>query len=262
MAREGVLIRGEFMRPFPWRCPFCDRDTTIVEEKFQEREIFSLKSGEGYHCFVCTIIVCPNDECKKLTFEVKMYSASYGSAGYFRMGHSLKSWQLIPPSKAKVFPGYVPKAIREDYEEACLIENLSPKSSATLARRCLQGMIWDFWKVRKNRLIDEIEAIKDKVDPLTWEAIDAVRKLGNIGAHMEKDIDLIVDVEPEEASKLIWLIELLIRDWYIDRHERKESLKAIVAVGEAKEQAKGEPVVGEEPPDAVEGKGRNEKEIP
>jgi len=42
------------------------------------------------------------------------------------------------------------------------------------------------------------------VDPLTWEAIDAVRKLGNIGAHMEKDINVIVDVDPEEAELFNW----------------------------------------------------------
>ncbi|WP_372445280.1 hypothetical protein [Clostridium estertheticum] len=41
------------------------------------------------------------------------------------------------------------------------------------------------------------------MDPLTWEAIDAVRTIGNIGAHMEKDINQIVDVESSEAALLI-----------------------------------------------------------
>ena len=31
--------------------------------------------------------------------------------------------------------------LMDDYEEACAIVNLSPKASATLSRRCLQGMI-------------------------------------------------------------------------------------------------------------------------
>jgi hypothetical protein len=39
----------------------------------------------------------------------------------------------------------------------------------------------------KGRLIDEIEAWKGLTDPLTWEAIDALREIGNSGAHMEKD---------------------------------------------------------------------------
>jgi hypothetical protein len=45
-----------------------------------------------------------------------------------------------------------------------------------------------------------------------------------------------VDVEPEEAQKLIGLIELLMKDWYVRRHEREESLAAIV-------QSKGRPEV-------------------
>jgi hypothetical protein len=155
-----------------------------------------------------------------------------------------ETWNLIPPSSAKVFPEYVPKPIREDYVEACKIRDLSAKASATLSRRCLQGMIRDFWGIAKDRLIDEIEALEDKVAADTWEAIDSVRKIGNIGAHMEKDINVIVDVEPNEAQKLIELIELLVKDWYIGRHERAERLKKIVGIGQVKTAAKaGSPAV-------------------
>jgi hypothetical protein len=55
---------------------------------------------------------------------------------------------------------------------------------------------------------------------------------------MEKDINVIVDVEPEEAQKLVELIELLVKDWYVNRYQRQERLKGIVAVSEAKEAAK------------------------
>ena len=47
----------------------------------------------------------------------------------------------------------------------------------------------------------------------TWAAIDAVRRVGNIGAHMEHDINVIVDVEPREAELLIGLVETLFREW-------------------------------------------------
>jgi hypothetical protein len=150
----------------------------------------------------------------------------------------VKTWRLIPSSAAKVFPDYVPQPIREDYQEACLIKDLSPKAAATLARRCLQGIIRDRWKISKRRLIDEVIALRKLVDPLTWKAIDAVRSVGNIGAHMEKDINVMVDVEPAEAAKLIALFEYLVKDWYIDRHGREEDLKAIVLIGDAKKQAK------------------------
>jgi len=83
--------------------------------------------------------------------------------------------------------------------------------------------------VKPGRLVDEIEQIKDKVDPLTWDAIESLRKLGNIGAHMEKDINLIVDVDPEEASLLSGLVETLIREWYIAREERIARMAALVS---------------------------------
>ena len=153
----------------------------------------------------------------------------------------MKKWNLLPETTGRLFPDYVPEPIREDYEEAVAIRDLSPKASATLSRRALQGMIRDFWCESRATLKQEIDAIKDKVEPLTWEAIEAVRKVGNIGAHMEKDIDLIVEVEPEEADKLIWLIETLIEDWYINRHDRKQRLKELAELGDQKEQArKGE----------------------
>ena len=98
-------------------------------------------------------------------------------------------------------------------------------------------MIRDFWGVTKARLIDEIEAVRDKVDPLTWNAIDAVRSVGNIGAHMGKDINVIIDVDPDEAAQLIGLIELLMTDWYINRHEKEERLKALVNLANAKKSA-------------------------
>ena len=165
----------------------------------------------------------------------------YGSDVYqwsFWKTKQTRYWRLIPESGAKVLPNYVPKPIVDDYTEACLIASKSPKASATLARRCLQGMIRDFHKVSKGRLVDEINAIKDQVDPLTWEAIDAVRSIGNIGAHMEKDINLIVDVDEGEAQELIQLIELLIDDWYVTRHNRQMQLASVMKIKAAKEAAK------------------------
>lgn len=98
-------------------------------------------------------------------------------------------------------------------------------------------MIRDFHGVKKDRLINEINVIKDKVDPLTWQAIDALRKIGNIGAHMEKDVNLIIDVEPNEASALLGLNELLFKEWYIHREERQRRLQAIIDMGAKKEAA-------------------------
>jgi hypothetical protein len=55
---------------------------------------------------------------------------------------------------------------------------------------------------------------------------------------MEKDINLIIEVEPQEASLLINLIELLIKEWYIQRHEREVQLNAIIELSKGKDDAK------------------------
>lgn len=144
-----------------------------------------------------------------------------------------KSVFVYPQAVFRHFPDYVPEQIRKDYEEACLIRDLSPKASATLSRRCLQGMIRNFWNITGRNLNDEINQLQEKVSAAQWKAIDALRKIGNIGAHMEKDTDLIIDIAPEEASQLISLIELLIDKWYIARHDEEELYASITSTNAA-----------------------------
>ena len=55
---------------------------------------------------------------------------------------------------------------------------------------------------------------------------------------MEKDINLIIDVEPKEAYLLLELIELLFEEWYIHKHERELKLNAIVGLADKKEDLK------------------------
>lgn len=196
------------MAGFNWTCPVCGRDTTITDTyHHSDGDVLRVDNADGPHVATFNFVVCPNPKCKRFTFTVTLWKAAFKNSQWQRES-LVKSWRLIPPSEAKVFPDYIPPAVRQDYEEACLIKSLSPKASATLARRCLQGMIRNFWGIKKRRLVDEITAIKNRVDRSTWQAIDAVRNIGNIGAHMEKEINLIIDVEPEEATKLIELLSL------------------------------------------------------
>lgn len=219
---------------FNWRCPFCGHNAVITEERYStNRHEFHQGTKHGSHAIKTTVIVCPNDKCREFVIQASLLKWMNGNYKITK-----ESWTLVPPSEMRVFPDYVPEPILADYKEACLVRNLSPKASATLSRRCLQGMIRNFWGIVKARLIDEIEAIEEKVDPLTWSAIDAVRKIGNIGAHMEKDINLIIDVDPEEASLLIGLIEILINDWYIAKYEREQRLAKIVSVAALKAEIK------------------------
>ena len=145
---------------------------------------------------------------------------------------------IYPASFAVQFPEYVPVQIRSDYEEAYAILSISPKASATLSRRCLQGMIHDFWDIHEKNLNAEITALKPHISASQWKALDGLRRIGNIGAHMERDVNCIIDVDPEEAENLLKLIQLLIGKWYINRHEEEALYADIVAAADEKTEAK------------------------
>ncbi len=57
---------------------------------------------------------------------------------------------------------------------------------------------------------------------------------------MEKDINVIVDVEPKEAELLIQLVEMLFVEWYVHRENRKGKLNKIVELAKNKEEIRKE----------------------
>lgn len=220
------------------QCPFCSHHSTVTNDTMDVAEWNIFKpNADGPRNFKAVAIVCPNVACKKYSVSLTMYAGFINSRD-----DQLQHWKLIPAAAMKIIPSYVNPAIRQDYEEACLIASLSPKAAATLARRALQGMVRDFWKVPdRPNLHQEIECIKEKVDPDIWDAIMAVKSIGNIGAHMEKDVNQIIDVEPHEAELLLRLIEDLIEGWYVDRHKRQQRLAGIMEIADQKNAAKGKP---------------------
>lgn len=234
----GGMARGELMtndERTTWRCPYCNQFATLDHNKdvyASERDLFD-DTDEGHVALMLWGVRCPNHECLKLSLNAGLWTAK-GHYQNLELNELVQSWNLRPQSSAKPQPEYIPEPLREDYNEACLILDLSPKVAATLARRCLQGMIRDFWSITMGRLIDEIAALEEHVEAEVWEAIKAVKDVGNIGAHMEKDINLIIEVDPEEANLLIQLIEQLFDEWYVARHEREERMKRIVALAEDK----------------------------
>jgi hypothetical protein len=224
--------------PFSWTCPYCNQIATITDSNTSDDiHFFNLNNKDSGLGLITSIVVCPNPHCREYTIVAELRKAMY-DGGWILRGDQIEEWLLRPKSSSKPFPAYIPKVILDDYIEACLIVNDSPKASATLSRRCLQGIIQDFWKISRPRLIDEIKELEGKIDASTWQAIDGVRSVGNIGAHMEKDINLIVDVEPDEAKTLIGLIEFLLKDWYVLRHDREEHMQKVIDLAKQKAEEK------------------------
>lgn len=217
-----------------FQCPYCSMIMPLSNDTLQKHKVsFESEDGlvwvnanarkESVSCLEVSFYKCPN--CNQYTIKAIGTGDKIDEVNV----------PIRPLSSAKQFPDYIPEAIRQDYEEACAIVNLSPKASATLSRRCLQGMIRDFWGIEKKNLYEEISALKDKIPSDLWSSIDALRQLGNIGAHMEKDTNIIVDIDPNEANSLIQLIELLMKEWYINREERKKLFSNIITTNQTKQ---------------------------
>jgi len=118
------------MEPIAWTCPFCGRDATVGD-----RDVWNFSqnlphaSASGPHILMGQYVVCPNPKCKRFTLFVMLYQGFYGTGGLrLKDEKPVGVWQLVPASDAKPFPEYIPQQIRRDYEEACLIRDLSPKS--------------------------------------------------------------------------------------------------------------------------------------
>ena len=212
------------------KCPFCNAVMSLGyltsanrSFNFYNEKITNTASGPYLSV---SITKCPN--CEKETVSAR------GINGYI----DNLVVPIYPRAIYRQFPEYVPTAIRSDYAEASTIVDSSPKAAATLARRCLQGMIHDFWNIHEKNLNAEITQLKGKIPAAQWKAIDAIRSIGNIGAHMEHDVNLIIDVDPDESRKLILLIEHLIEKWYINRHEEEALYEEIASIGKAKSDAR------------------------
>jgi hypothetical protein len=229
-------------------CPYCEL-----------RQIFNSNNDDvtsvGFHRYVSGQepkyaltnydihhIKCTNKACGKISVVAlhRDYNAVLAKGTNWLGVPIMKQIDLVPTFTCRHFPDYVPAQIRNDYTEGVGIIDLSPKAAATMFRRSLQGMIRDFWeiKVQSKILYDEINAIKTRVSASQWKAIDGVRKIGNIGAHMEMNVNIIVDVEPNEAQKLQQLIELLIEKWYVARHDEEALCKAIDEISAEKDEQK------------------------
>jgi hypothetical protein len=234
------------MREFNWTCEFCGITQTVGDAKF-----FSVTGrmdvGENKHGsfgYQLSAIGCSNPACKEVYVRIFLGTVEYNRhSGQLDFKEVVSNHYIRPESNAKPQPDYIPIAIRQDYEEACKIRHLSPKASATLSRRCIQGMIRDFCNIKAATLNREIEELRRQtlegsappgVSAESIDALDHIRQVGNIGAHMEKDINVIIEVDPDEAQVLVDIVELLFQEWYIARKARQDRLAKVKSIAERK----------------------------
>ena len=127
----------------------------------------------------------------------------------------------------------VPENLNNDYKQASIILELSPKASAALSRRILQDILQNHYGIKKKNLADEIESFisihENDIPKDLARHIDAVRNIGNFAAHPKKHIDAgsIIEVEPDEAKWLLELIENIFEFAFIQSERNKKRSNAL-----------------------------------
>jgi hypothetical protein len=151
----------------------------------------------------CGLIVIYTDPVSLFPTGVPNPDAPHGQTGI-----------IYPRNPAlKPLPPEVPQIYREDFDEARLVLDLSPKSSAALSRRLLQRLLHERFGINKPNLQQEIQEFINTRNPPTQlaEQLDAIRLVGNFAAHPIKDTitGLITDVAEGEGELLIETLESL-----------------------------------------------------
>ena len=186
------------------KCPHC-----LVAFHCSETQSNLGSDANGGWRIKCS--TCPS--CNKYVVFLENYE--------LRGGFPTISRVLIRPrgiSRTTV-PPEVPTDITEDYNEACLVLDSSPKASAALSRRCLQNLLRSAANVKPGNLATEIQHVLDNGALPTHlaESIDSIRNIGNFAAHAMKSQQSgeIIAVEPGEAEWNLDVLEMLFDFYYV-----------------------------------------------
>ncbi len=195
------------------KCPHC---TIEFHDSWDSAAMFHRRAD--WHAGVTTCPACDNDIIEIWNDQIQ-----------------LPRTRAYPFHAARVpVHSAVPADLKVDYEEACGVLAISPKASAALSRRCLQGILRQRGYNQRD-LVKQITAALEETDatkalPISInDNIDAIRNFGNFSAHPmdDKTTLQIIDVDPEEAEWCLELIEELFEFAYVSPFRAAERKAAL-----------------------------------
>ena len=188
---------------------FCPHCLTAIKVEWRSTQVFGLDEPERdqYQIDWSTCPKCERPIVRLLEGQVEQEDYQLGTYGIL---HPNIIQTIYPQSKSVYSSEFVSENLRDDFEEARKVLNISPKSSAALTRRILQDLLHNHYGIKEKNLSTEIKKFIELpgLPSHIIEAVDAVRQVGNLAAHPKKDTqtDSLVEVEKGEAE---WLVEVI-----------------------------------------------------
>lgn len=213
-------------------CPHC---RVAIHDNTQQR-IFLQVDRDG--SWVLEKHRCPN--CKR--FILFLVNGQGNPRDASQIANPVRHLLVWPNGSSRdPVPDEVPKAIAEDYIEACAVLKASPKASAALSRRCLQNLLRDTAQIKHSDLSNEIQEVLDSggLPSELADSIDHIRNIGNFAAHpiKSKNSGEVVAVELGEAEWNLDVLEELFDHYYV----KPEKIRAKRAALNAKLADAGKP---------------------
>lgn len=219
------------------QCPHCCIKIHLPIEKTEvwkiennEEELLGHRISYG-HCPACNklIVIREQGQIKNIPHT--------NSNSFDRDLKNIQQEVLYPKKIYRKVATEIPENYRKDVLEAWSILDLSPKGSAVLSRRILEEVLENEFNIQDKNLGKKIEKFLNNKDvpSIVREMIDAIRHIGNFGAHPKENIytSKIINVSEEEAELLINLLDELFDFVFVQpkimslkRQRLNEKLKA------------------------------------
>lgn len=207
-------------------CPHC-RVSVLFE--FIEWRLVDTNGGFGQKPAIAIqgsnkavrLNACACPSCRNIILSLRPESANSDMLAWPR--------QSVRPA----VPAEVPADLTNDYNEAALVFDASPKASAALSRRCLQALLRT-QGYNQHDLAKQIDAVLPNLPSYIAENVDAIRQIGNFSAHPMKSTASgeILDVEPGEAEWNLDVLDELFDFYYVQparAKARRDALNAKLA---------------------------------
>lgn len=192
------------------KCPHC-------LNAFHDQTQRSFIGEDQSSCWTLLYQTCPT--CHRFILALNERYNRYVVEGDNRY-HNQRTFLCYPKAISRApLPEEVPEGYAQDYREACVTIQDSPKASAALSRRCLQHILREQAKVKHGNLANEIQEVLDsgKLPTHLLNSLDVVRNTGNFAAHPVKSTASgeIMDVEPGEAEWNLDVLEALFDFYFV-----------------------------------------------